>query len=205
MKRRHPRDTQRQRLYRAERRTFDPARLRGGAPGASAVEAPFDIRAFENVAEIQAYVDRIERSAWFRREFPTVKRHVVVREEPRASRFARGGGGEIVLPTSRTRWAHKDYTVLHEFAHNISPEVRWVTCEHDDLAGCGAVVAPGFLDGSKKLHPEHYASHGPEFARVFYELVYRWMGREAAFALGRAYRAEKVRKTSKIGAGMKGG
>jgi putative metallohydrolase (TIGR04338 family) len=89
------RDTQRSKLYRAE----------GVATGKS----------FADIAEVRAYVEKINRSAWWRshHKFPGIPIEVT---DGRGRRKACAlGMRTIKLP----KWARYEEVVLHELAHTI--------------------------------------------------------------------------------------
>lgn len=126
-------------------------------------------RRIESIDEIQAYVDDMIASAWWRSEFAGIEA-IEVRMGKEETDLARGGAdlfwdeaedsweagasGHIELPP----WAWTELVVLHEVAHVLSP-------------------------GSK---------HGPLFARSFHHLVARKLGESAASELALAYAAEGV-------------
>lgn len=130
----------------------------------------------------QAYVDRITRSAWWKREMPTGPKYIHVfaryggsgsyayggtRQHPRfpkrswqpwismgiGTRTARG------LPHARDQWV-----ILHEVAH--------IVCNYAGHRNEG---------------------HGRVFAYYYLKLVRRWLGPEAAAALRLAYKAEGIK------------
>lgn len=139
-----PRDSQRARLYRAER----------GRLGEPSVHAPPTM----TMTEIRRWVGRLTRSSWWRRRFPGC-RYIAVRDG-RGRRSAAGQNcghfGVIKLP----RWARNPLVVLHEVAHAVQPR--------------------------------RTAAHGPEFARIYLDLVRRWIGPRTAVRLNTAMRRERV-------------
>lgn len=162
-----PRDAQRQRVYDAEQATFltRGSMILRANNGLGGTTNKVWSRVFETTADVQAYVDRIERSKWAARWFPEVMRRTHVIDAPQATRFARGGFGRIRLPGGSRgdrKWGHVEYIVLHEWAHNM-------TDDHD----C--------------------AWHGPEFARVYVDAVERWIGNDAAVRLRAEFRKRGVR------------
>lgn len=94
------RDTQRKRVYAAERVLDDYGRI-------------------ENVSEIQVYVNKIWASKWARKHFrmacacfsPLVA-------DGRGTRIARGGWQRLNLP----RWARTKTVILHELTHALLPD-----------------------------------------------------------------------------------
>lgn len=102
------RDTQRQKLYRAEE-----VLRRDGAPGAER---------FGSVTEMQAFVDKLVTYAWWKRAFP-YDRHITVKDG-RGRRSACGDPvfREISMPT----WSRTKAVLLHEVAHVVAPrDVAW--------------------------------------------------------------------------------
>lgn len=91
------RDNQKQRVYDSE--------LRVG-------------RRFKTVPEMQAYVDKITESAWYRKNVARPKRIVV--KDGRGRRSAAGwreldGRGVVAMP----HWSRSEVVLLHEMAHTI--------------------------------------------------------------------------------------
>lgn len=138
-----PRDTQRARLYRAEK------------PSGGLHPRP----EFDRAREVQAWVNRITRSRWWRGRFPRCGWINV--KDGRGRRVACGtrywNHGEVRLP----RWSRSRLVILHEVAHCVQPRGT--------------------------------ASHGPEFARLYLDLVRRWIGPEEAARLREGMRRERVR------------
>lgn len=91
-----PRDAQRSRLYRAEYPLWDVGQR------------------WQTVPEVQAYVDRLDESAWFQRRWG--RRRIVV-EDGRGRRSAVGYTYEIGVP----RLMRRELIVLHEIAHCLTP------------------------------------------------------------------------------------
>lgn len=93
---RRPRDSQRSRVYAAER---------GVPQGAK----------FKGFAECRAYVDGIVASGWWREKFPHVP--TVEVKDGRGRRHAGGSAQHrfVTLP----RWARNELIVLHELAHVV--------------------------------------------------------------------------------------
>lgn len=92
------RDSQRQRVYEAERL----ARHR------------MDDKAMTDRIAAWAFVERVERDRWFRRHFGLWRFRI---SDGRGTRIARGGGGWLNLP----RWSRTPVVMLHEIAHNVAP------------------------------------------------------------------------------------
>lgn len=173
-------DYQRQRLYRAEQSV-----RRNHSVG----------KHFAFTSNVQAYVTALEDSAWFKAQFPNVKRRIRVDVNRRTKAYARGGHGTITLPHDKTaRWAWNEIVVLHEVAHNLTPEPSWKSCEDVKHTGRG---------GAATCIGRHYvscAAHGPEFAGIFLALVYAKMGREAGDALRNAFALAKVKVMDTVAA-----
>jgi putative metallohydrolase (TIGR04338 family) len=87
------RDSQRTRLYTAER----VIRKQG--------------RTFDSIEEIQAYVDRLTASAWWKRRYPERKITVVPKHHGAATAWS--WRSRIEMP----RWSWCEAVVLHEVAH----------------------------------------------------------------------------------------
>jgi len=107
------RDTQRSKLYAAER----------AVPGFETDDR------LETVADLEAYVSDICNSKWFRAHWPRIKRIAVHdgRRHRRAVAYdSRGGGywGDMVNTISMPRWSRSRMIVLHEIAHLCVPWMR---------------------------------------------------------------------------------
>jgi putative metallohydrolase (TIGR04338 family) len=104
-----PRDSQRSKLYKAERAWFDP----------TARYQP----EFETIAECRAFVDSVTKTKFWQ---DRSRWRFVAITDGRGRRSAAGGGGEIRLPRSmRSRWV-----ILHELAHVIHWEDRPEVAAH---------------------------------------------------------------------------
>jgi hypothetical protein len=98
------RDTQRGRLYKAERTT-----------------AAAHVRPYATMVELWTYLERIQRDRWFRRHYGVwVFR---VHDGRGRRRGAADSSGWITLP----RFARYPLYILHEVAHCVSPR----GCKHD--------------------------------------------------------------------------
>ncbi len=144
------RDSQRQKVYSAE--SF----LHGG----SAWER------FETVAEMQAFVDDVLGSAWFRRRWPQVaRRGIEVRDgRGRGRACAQVIWGTLVI--KMPVWSRSRAIVLHEISHHCADEVHGIT---------------------------DVAAHGWQFAATLLELVAHEMGAMWGDELKKSYKARKVR------------
>lgn len=94
-----PRDNQKQRLYNAEDKfCYQTPRL-------------------ETVKEMQAYVDKLTGSAWWKRRWPHV--HHIEVKDGRGRRRANGSssGRYIKMP----KWCRHEMIVLHEISHVVAP------------------------------------------------------------------------------------
>ncbi len=97
------RDSQRAKLYTAERVLHLPHDRRG--PDSTLRE----------IAQCQAYVDRITQSAWYGRTFPHARRNILVAHGGGRSAARACGSGRIELPG----WARQRAVILHELAHCV--------------------------------------------------------------------------------------
>lgn len=129
-------------------------------------------RRLESVEAMQDYVDRLLASRWFARTFGAGRRLVVYPGFGR--RNATASGRVLQMPI----WARCEAILLHEVAHCVRPRsaAQGGDPTHAWAAGRGA-------------------AHGREFAYTFLLLVRHQMGREAAGALRREFRARGVRYT----------
>lgn len=99
------RDYQRAKVYRAERMAWERV------PGSK----------FNHLDHVQAWIDEIVNSRWFRGQFPSrISRLGVTVKDGRGRRKACANGRTIKLP----RWARSDWVTLHELAHVISDHQR---------------------------------------------------------------------------------
>jgi hypothetical protein len=144
------------------------------------------------LADAQRYVDRIVRSAWWRRTctpysdslnggpWPVTRVNVIK---------GRQGGG----------LAFYAMTIRHDRRRESQATIR---LGHGYLHGCPAIADPWVI-----LHElahviasrDGHRGHARGFARVFLLTVERWLGRDAASALRDAYAAEGVKYRAKQG------
>lgn len=143
------RDSQRSKVYKAEE-----------------VLKEGDVR-LDTVPEIQSYVDRLIKSAWFRRRWPSVK-SVIVKDGRGRIRAGASDDGSILMPF----WCRYRYIVLHEISH-LLPD--W-----------------------------NVADHGPEFCKVYLELVKHCMGRDAWEKLRTSFKNNRVKWIKREGSHPKG-
>lgn len=92
-----PRDTQRARVYAAER----------------LIEWTDDDLTLE---ECRSYCRSVSRSAWFRRTFAWSAGREITVHDGRGCRNALAASGSITLP----RWARRHWVILHEIAHCVT-------------------------------------------------------------------------------------
>lgn len=96
-----PRDNQRSKVYRAERRVSKGVQ-------------------FSTVSEMQGYVDQLCASRWWHNRFPDVQDITV--KDGRGRRNAAGwngrcGTGYVAMP----RWSRCERVLFHEVAHVVTP------------------------------------------------------------------------------------
>jgi len=142
------RDSQRSKVYRSER--F----LQVGG------------NRYETVSEMQAYVDKLVQSAWFRRRWPTLTRNGIEVRDGRGRRIAcaERSWGRLII--RMPMWSRSEAVILHEVAHHCS----------DEAHGTMGVAA-----------------HGWQFASTLHELVAHKMGKEKGDALKKSFRENKVK------------
>lgn len=142
------RDSQRQKLYNAE----DFLRTEG--------------KKMPTVPEIEAYVQDLVSSAWFRKRYPSLA-HTGIKVgdgRRRSTACASWLRRQISMP----KWSRVESIVLHEVAHLCTNEIH------------GTLVA----------------SHGWQFASILVELVQHQMGKRAADGLKESFRNHRVRYTA---------
>ena len=148
-----PRDSQMSRVYMAE----------GGVDGGSRLET---------VTEMQAWVDKIMRSVWWKNRYSYITYIQVMPGRgckcalASWSKDRRNPRGTWIPSIKIPIWARYQFTILHEMAHHVTNPTR-------------------FKDA--------YASHGPEFCWNFLALVKRWMGAADYADLRSKFRECKVR------------
>lgn len=143
-------DMQRRRLYAAE---HDSIWAKG--------------KAFADTAEVQAYLDKLVGSAWFRRHFPKSggRRISVVRDSRARRATAWEWKRTINLPPAS--WAWTEHMVLHEVAHQVTYDI----------------------------HRRTVQGHGREYAANYVDLVQHKMGGTMAVDLKAAFAKHKVKFT----------
>lgn len=172
-----PRDSQRQRLYDAE----EELECHQTEHINTANETPANGMTLQ---EIERFVDKAIRSAWFRRRWrlSTTFRIGDGRGARRATyqhagRWYQKNGAtsyemeQVDMPDTLKfpKWARQEIIVIHELAH-------W--CVH------GRYRPP---------HSEEVASHGREYANIFLELVGHFMGSEVRAELVDAFKRHRVK------------
>ncbi len=157
MYQKRPRDSQRSKMYRAERSTKKLPHTH-----------------FKDLRQIRSYVKRIQKHKWFQERWNWA-RWIEVRKI-RSDASAHGwfaGGGHLVIQIPKAKWAMCEAVVLHEIAHGLA-EIQW------------------------RKSPAHKktAWHGPEFAKIYADLVQHYIGVEAGRELKKQYRANGVKYRS---------
>lgn len=109
-----PRDSQKSKLYAAEREALEGLVAEQWGAG--------------EVAVIQAWVDKILSSAWWRRRYPSVRKVVV--EDGAGHRSAMAKRRDLRLIIELPLWARKDWVVLHELAHHATDAKHWGVAAH---------------------------------------------------------------------------
>lgn len=117
------------------------------------------------VADMQDYVDDMTRRAWWKRRYPGVA-SIEVRDG-RGRRSANGSydGWRRAGRVKMPRWSRYEAVLLHEVAH------------------CATTSKYG----------RSVASHGPEYAKIFIELVQWRMGKEEADKLRASFKKHRVK------------
>lgn len=138
------------------------------------------------LAGAQAYVDRIIRSAWWKRTCPLYGDSWNGRYWPitRVNVLKGRQGGGLAFYGVRVRTDRR---------REVEATIR---LGHGDLHGCPAIADPWVI-----LHElahimaarDGHRGHGRGFARYFLLTVERWLGSDAAKALRAAYAAEGVK------------
>lgn len=101
------------------------------------------------------------------------------------ARMASGWRDRINLP----RWARQPAVILHEVAHSLQPLVRWIEPDGTTYLPDGTTYLP---DGGEVVS---LPWHGPEFVRLFIELLVRYHApaRGMRGVLLRTARAAKIK------------
>lgn len=98
-------DSQKGRVYAAER----------------AVRARIGDHRFADKVSAWAFIEKVERDAWFRRKFGRRKFNVRHKHHGKATGGGGWAGNNIELP----RWAWTPTVILHEIAHCVAPSDAW--------------------------------------------------------------------------------
>ena len=163
------RDSQRQKVYDAEHALRDKLKL----------------RKFKDLKDAQEYVNRILSSSWYAKMFPGGRKNVTLRYSRGSSWATATSFGVINMPKTGWYWAGNNFVVLHELAHTLTP----AAVEANMCAGspkCGMHSEPWY-------HIKTPAAHGPEFTRIYLDLIRRWMGKDAYEAMKTQYRTRRVK------------
>jgi hypothetical protein len=152
------------------------------------------------VKTAQAYVDRITRSAWWRKNCPPSWMGDEIRERMLLDRSA--PPRRIILHETRGGGAYAGYYV-EKYRGKYHPVIRLGNKARGVGLADHASHYPPIQDPWVILHEIAHImccsadngerGHGREFARFFLMLVRRWLGPDAARALREAYAAEKVK------------
>ncbi len=123
--------------------------------------------------DLAKFTGKIQRSYWWKSQFPYVLIKWSLGYHGPSRWEDWNSSAHLYLPRNPTR-----FHVLHELAHAIrNYEVEGET-DHTDEE----------WDEIGKIPP-----HGPEFAKLYLELVGRYMGKEAKQELAQAFKENKVK------------
>lgn len=120
---------------------------------------------FKSNEDVQVFVDKMIKSAWFQRRFKSTRSIRVLRNHGGTRAYGNHNGGAAYIKLPSSDWGRSWPVVLHEIGHAVTP--RWVR----------GVETPW---------------HGREFCHNFLELVNHCMGKEAADRLKAEYKKLKV-------------
>lgn len=155
----------------------------------------------------QAYVDRITRSSWWRKNCPPswmgdeVRNGYLDRTRPPRRIIveeSRGGGASAAYSVKKYRGKYFPFIRLgnkargsgYNLSHRAPIRDPWVVLhEIAHIMACSA-------DNGER-------GHGREFARFYMMLVRRWLGPDAAWALRHAYATEGVKYRARGKGGKK--
>lgn len=76
----------------------------------------------ETVPQMQSYVDKMVKSAWWKKRYPRVKRIIVKDGRGRRRACAEYGYGYMVV--KMPKWARNEGVLLHEMAHTVNMSVK---------------------------------------------------------------------------------
>ncbi|MGO4558107.1 hypothetical protein [Mesorhizobium sp. 2RAF21] len=161
------RDTQRARLYRAERALET---LASSLPTVSDVERYLQQQSSRQTLRSR-YGNAVDVTDW-----------KLMVTDGRGCRSALAYGDyKIAIPL----WARKDWVVLHEWAHIVH--------ERTNVCSYRYSWAPMSQHGSRTLELRGGAAHGWQYAAIYLDLVHFCMGKEAADALKASFKIHNVR------------
>lgn len=127
-----------------------------------------DNRRLDTVTEIQHWIDRVIQSSWWRERYPAIRK-IHVHDGRRHRRATAYMTYQSYGPTISMPRVHRDlYTVTHEIAH-IATRAAAIQSQ--------AQVAP----------------HGRDYARVWLDLVHRFVSDAAARELRDSFKKNRVR------------
>lgn len=186
------RDTQRSKVYKAERDVFTyyPGRVLAGYPGATMGQMKFG--AAVTVKQAQDLQDRIGANSHVANKWRAGK---ITKATVGVSRRRRRGsaasyGGEVQYHPD----ALLDWLVLHEMAHEVNREAsHYYNASTDpEKYGRGDKVI-NLINGRPGEQRHYHASHGWRWCAIYLHLVRLYMGAEAHAALKASFDRDKVR------------
>lgn len=158
------RDTQRAKLYRAEREALES--LKSPLPTITDVERYLTKQCKRKTLR-KRYGDAVDLDHW-----------PMSVSDGRGTRNALSHGPNLI---SLPKWARNDWVTLHEFAHSLHKRLSYARRRTYGRAGTRTYELQGG------------ASHGWQFAAIFLDLVHFCMGKEASTALKAAFKKHRVR------------
>src|SRR5215212_239020 len=177
------RDSQRQKLYNAERIAFNG--------GIEENDAPPDYR---TVAEVQACVDHVTASdRWKALGFSHLGvfgRNSLTVKDGRGRR--RGAADPFSNTIKMPKWARLRWYIMHELAHIATSYIHDFFYDEDDEDGGSW---PGYPDPKTGIYAltENVAHHGPEFAGLYLYLLRELVGAQAHDKLQAAFEETGVK------------
>lgn len=177
------RDTQKEKLYRAERCIHPDSADNTIGSG--------------SVAEVTGFLAKVLQSAVVRRNYPTAPTTFTVKDG-RGRRRAGATKRYITLPAG---WGRKKLVVLHELAHVINGlEAERERIDRMNRAAVEATASgtnywrPDFQKRRKEIETcNPRASHGWQFAAILLNLVRWFLGKDFERELKAAFRKNHVR------------
>lgn len=171
------RDSQRQRLYKAERR----AQQRFPDPGAD-VSTPDKYR---------AKLDEMMRSDWMRANYPkAAARPVTVKFNPRMGGAHAGSHG---ITTGTGPWVMNMLILCHELGHTITRREHKTYRVLGDDRSEYEYGAQAMARGCVQWFVHQIAGHGPEYAAIYLQLVRQFIGYEQWRILREEFDASRIR------------